>query len=260
MAAKKKAMSSEHASYVKRKGHADAREFAEIMGMHDAIFSPTAKKDVADKYGNSFSVKSGEKKWQIFLYGRTRFTENFEFRDRPIGRYFISCIDAFPESREEYLSDKAKYKERLQEPMRALQRLLSERETLEWFLHKSLFNSNEVNYLVIKEQGAFHVFDSVEVVKTIASSITVENSKARQAGQMDDQKVIFKIQHGEKKTLGEIEMRNDSEVHYREVKFWLSKPITFSLLVSKIQEKGALVGGNVKLYGQAKKLLKWYKE
>ncbi|MGB9721985.1 MAG: hypothetical protein ACPL28_10975 [bacterium] len=30
---KKKAMTSEKASYVKRKGHADAREFAQVLGI-----------------------------------------------------------------------------------------------------------------------------------------------------------------------------------------------------------------------------------
>lgn len=260
MTEKKKAMRSERASYVKRQGHADAREFAEIMGMHDAIFSPTAKKDVADRYGNSFSVKSGEKKWQIFLYGKTRFTENFEFKDRAIGRYFIYCIDAFPENREEYLSNKTKYKMRLQEPMKALCELLSERPTLEWFLNKSLFNSNEVNYLVIKEGGAFHVFDSTEVVRVIASSVIVENSKARQRGQMDDQKVVFRIKEGDKqKTLGEIEMRNDSDIHYREVKFWMSKSVTLAVLLNKIQGEHMIKEGKVRLRGKAIKLTKWYK-
>jgi len=65
--AKKKAMSSEKASYVKRKGHADAREFAICLGIGKEYRSePQAKKDVIDSEGRSYSVKSGEKKWQIF--------------------------------------------------------------------------------------------------------------------------------------------------------------------------------------------------
>lgn len=38
-------------------------------------------------------------------------------------------------------------------------------------------------------------------------------------------------------TCGEIEVRNDSEVHYRELKFWLHKKHTLSLLLQFITEK-----------------------
>jgi hypothetical protein len=55
-----------------------------------------------------------------------------------------------------------------------------------------------------------------DVVKVLSEKISVENSKARQKGQIDDQKVVFKV---DKRTIGEIEMRNDSDVHYREVNF-----------------------------------------
>ncbi len=46
---KKKAMTSEKASYVKRKGHEDAREFAIALGIGKEFRSdPIAKKDVID--------------------------------------------------------------------------------------------------------------------------------------------------------------------------------------------------------------------
>ncbi|MEW6481441.1 MAG: hypothetical protein AB1397_00275, partial [bacterium] len=63
------------------------------------------------------------------------------------------------------------------------------------------------------------------------TNIIVENSKARRITQMPNQKVIFKINQ---RTCGEIEMRNDSEVHYREIKFWLSKIHIVNLLFEKI--------------------------
>ena len=44
---KKKAMSSEKASYVKRKGHEDSREFAELLGIGKEFKNDLkAKKDV----------------------------------------------------------------------------------------------------------------------------------------------------------------------------------------------------------------------
>lgn len=57
-----------------------------------------------------------------------------------------------------------------------------------------------------------------------------------------EQKVIFKVKNTSPKTLerfpfitiGEIEMRNDSVVHFREIKFWMSKDKTFKLLKSNI--------------------------
>ena len=68
MAPKKKAMTSEKASFVKRRGHADARKFAEVLGIGKEFKSdPTAKKDVIDLRGYSYSVKSGEKNGKFFF-------------------------------------------------------------------------------------------------------------------------------------------------------------------------------------------------
>ncbi len=252
---KKKAMTSEKASYVKRKGHADAREFAELLGIGREYRSePQAKKDVIDLEGHSYSVKSGEKKWQIFLYGRTRFESDYTFRGmNGLGDLFLRCINSFPEKREEYLRNKDEYKRKLQEPMRELCNRLSEKRLLAAFIDKSIFNSGEVDFLVIKEEGIFHVFGNKEVVNTLVNNYEVENSKAKGKNQLDDQKVIFRVKG---KTHGEIEMRNDSDIHYREVKFWLDKKLTFNLL--KLEIRGTKnFNEKIVLYGKAvSKLLK----
>jgi len=91
-----------------------------------------------------------------------------------------------------------------------------------------------------------------DVVKVLSEKISVENSKARQKGQIDDQKVVFKL---DKRTIGEIEMRNDSDVHYREVKFWLNKDKTFKILQENIQNR-SLLKENVIIYGESIKKLK----
>lgn len=91
-----------------------------------------------------------------------------------------------------------------------------------------------------------------DVVKVLSEKISVENSKARQKGQIDDQKVVFKV---DKRTIGEIEMRNDSDVHYREVKFWLNKDKTFKILQENIQNR-SLLKENVIIYGESIKKLK----
>lgn len=253
--AKKKAMTSEKASYVKRKGHADAREFAECLGIGKEYKSePQAKKDVIDLEGHSYSVKSGEKKWQIFLYGKTRFEKDYTFRGmNGLGELFLQCIETFPELRSHYLKNKELYKNNLQKPMRKLCRRLKEKRILAAFIDKSMFNSGEVDFLVIKNGENFHVFWGREVVEILTQCFEVENSKARGKNQFDDQKVIFKVSG---KTYGEIEMRNDSEIHYREIKFWLDKKLTFNLLKSKI-DKTQNFDTMIILYGKAiNKLLK----
>lgn len=233
--AKKKAMTSQKASYVKRKGHADAKEFAKCLGIGKEYKSdPKAKKDVIDSNGYSYSVKSGEKKWQIFLYGKSRFEKDYTFKAMDgIGDLFLECIESFPETYGDYLKDKISYKKKLQEPMRKLCKKLQDKRVLAAFLEKSIFNSGEVDFLVIKEENSFHVFWSRDVVDILTKNYEVENSKVRTKNQMNDQKVIFKVG---KKTHGEIEMRNDSDVHYREVKFWLDKKLTLELLTSQIKE------------------------
>jgi hypothetical protein len=241
-------MSSERARDVRRKGHDDAREFAVLLGIgKEYKTDPRAKKDVIDSEGRSYSVKSGEKKWQIFLYGKKRFEEDYTFRGmNGIGELFQECIESFPPSRSDYLKNKELYKTRLQGPMRRLAKKLAERRLLAAFIDKSLFNSGEVDFLVIKHEEEFHVFWGREVVKILAQHFEVKNSKAKGKGQMDDQKVIFKA-FG--KTYGEIEMRNDSEIHYREVKFWLDKKLIFALLKSEIRQ--SKVFNRVILYGDA---------
>lgn len=253
MVLKKKAMTSEKASFVKKRGHADAREFAELLGMKEFKSEPTAKKDVIDSRGYSYSVKSGEKKWQIFLYGKKRFESDYTFRGmNGIGQLFIDCIESFPELRSDYLKDKRRFKEKLQAPMRKLREKLGEKRLLAAFIDKSMFNSGEVNFLVVKDTKNFHVFWGRDVVDTLTESFAVENSKAKTKNQMDDQKVIFKVSG---RTYGEIEMRNDSEIHYREVKFWLDKNLTLNLLKSKVKPFKKL-NKKLFLYGKAIKKLK----
>ena len=256
--AKKKAMTHEKASYVKRKGHVDAREFAECLGIGKEYRSdPQAKKDVIDSDGHSYSVKSGEKKWQIFLYGKTRFEKDYTFRGmNGLGELFLQCIESFPELRNDYLKNKELYKRELQKPMRELCQRLREKRLLGAFIDKSMFNSGEVDFLVIKEERIFHIFSNSDVVDVLTKNYEVENSKARGKNQIDDQKVVFKVGG---KTHGEIEMRNDSDVHYREVKFWLDKKLTFDLLKSQINRVKKLTS-RIILYGKAiNKLSKIYK-
>jgi hypothetical protein len=247
---RKRAMTTEQAREVRRKGHEDARLFAEKLGIGKEFQSdPTAKKDIIDSEGHSYSVKSGQKKWQIFLYGKTRFKEDYVFQGmNGVAQILLECINSFPENREEYLEDKSRYKERLSQNMEKLKEKLSERRLLKSFLDKSLFNSGEVNFFVIKENEIFHLFSSRDVVDSLSEVYEVENSTARRKGEMESQKVVFKVNGI---TNGEIEMRNDSDVHYREIKFWLDKKKTLNILKEKIKE-GKKYNDFIVVYGKAR--------
>ena len=112
-----------------------------------------------------------------------------------------------------------------------------------------------MDYFTVKEGQIFHIFDAQEVIKTIDESVKLVNSKASQTGQMNDQKVVFKLINADV-TIGEIEMRNDSQVHYREIKFWMEREKTLRLLKTKIKPiKQKFV--RIIAYGQAVKKFKF---
>jgi len=78
---KKRALDSDAAREVRQKGHDDALEFAKELGLKvDYNNDLKAKKDVIDPSGDAHSVKSGVKKWQVFLYGKNRFDSDEGFQ------------------------------------------------------------------------------------------------------------------------------------------------------------------------------------
>lgn len=247
---KRRAMTTEAARRVKLAGHAAEKEFADIIG--GQIYPGTRKKDVIDAQNNIHSVKSGDKKWQIFLYSKKRFEESIGFIGASL---FVECINSFPEKRTDYLQNKQIYKEALKSNMRNLKDFLADSSQIFLhsnkliFLQEAIFHSSEVDYFTVKENNIFHIFDALEVIITIDNSTEVTNSKAIQADQMDDQKVIFKLSDRDI-TIGEIEMRNDSDVHYRQVKFWMDRAITLELLKEKISPSRKKTE-NIITYGKA---------
>jgi len=254
---KKRALSSERARWVRQSGHNDALEFAIAIGLpRDYKNDPQAKKDVIDPSGDAHSVKSGEKKWQVFLYRLTRFQSDDAFRAmNGIGELLIKCINSFPAAFSDYQTDKGASKERLREHMRALLEKLSDKVRLRAFMNKSLFNGGEVNYLTAKESGVFHVFLNKDVIDVLSENLEVANSRAISAGNVAEQKVIFKYKGV---NLAELEMRNDSKIHYREVRFNMVKPRVMGLLLEKIpitshyNEKVIVHGTALKKFGNWK--------
>jgi hypothetical protein len=92
------------ARILRQRGHNDATEFAMAIGLLQGYKNdPHAKKDVIDPSGDAHSIKSGDKKWQIFLYGYSRFQTDDAFAVmNGLGALLLQCIDAFPKTFAEY--------------------------------------------------------------------------------------------------------------------------------------------------------------
>ena len=247
---KKRAMSSEQASLKKLKGHKVEEEFARAIGGEVNKSSQQDKKDVLDRQHRTYSVKGGTW-WQIFLYRKSRLESNTIFQSiGEIASILIDCIDVFPPSRDEYLRSKHNYKIALQAPMQALKEELTNKKLLAAFLSKALFNGGEVNFLAIKARDEnFHIFKQQYVVNCLCEQLSVANSMANRAGTYNAQKVLFKYtnQSAKQRNLGEIEIRNDSEKHYKEAKCRFNGHKTFDIL-SRGTERKASTGSNVYYY------------
>ena len=98
-------------------------------------------------------------------------------------------------------------------------------------------------------QGVFHVFHHTEVIHVFADNLEVCNSRAITSDQTPEQKVL--LRHNGV-NLGEIEMRNDSKIHYREIRFNMIKPKVMELLFAKIPQTDKY-NNLVLLYGRASK-------
>jgi hypothetical protein len=149
----------------------------------------------------------------------------------------------------EYESDKDAAKERLRIPMRHIAEKLQEKARLRAFLNKSLFNGGEVNYLTVKHEGKFHVFLNKDVIDVLGDTLEVCNSRAITLNQKPEQKVLLRYKGI---NVGELEMRNESPVHYREIRFNMIKPKVMSLLFAKIPKTGEY-NNIVYIYGNASK-------
>lgn len=231
---KSRASTSSAARKYRKKGHDDALQFAKLIGLQeDYKNDKKAKKDVIDPSGDAHSLKSGQKKWQIFLYTRNRFIEDPTFGAmNGIGEILVCCIDSFPKHYADYTGRrKWQAKEKLRKSMRDLKEKLSHKSRLKAFLSKSIFNSGEVNYLTVKHEGQYHVFLNKDIIDLLSQKLKVENSKARQKGQVDEQKVLLKYNNI---NIGEIEMRNDSKIHYKEIRFNMYKQRVMEILFKEM--------------------------
>lgn len=242
---------SRHARQYNLSGHRVALEFARSIGLSaDYRNDLQAKKDVIDPSGDAHSVKSGTRKWQIFLYSRTRFIEDDGFQAlNGVGSLLVHCIDAFPPRYEDYRGNEDAAKQRLRTPMRELKDRLQRRALMRAFLMKAIFNGGEVDYLTIYHEERFHVFRNRDVIDAMGEHFEVENSQARTRSQTPEQKVLFRH---DGRNVGELEMRNDSPTHYQQVRFNMNIPNAKQLIFDNITDKSEY-SDNVWSYGAARR-------
>ena len=225
-----RASDPDQARETRQRGHANALAFAQAIVMQaDYRNDPQAQKDVIDPSGDSHSLKSGAKKWQIFLYGRNRFESDDGFQAlNGVGELLIHCIDTFPPEFNDYRRNPNPSKQRLRTPMRELKDRFQRKALLRAFLMKSIFNGGEVNYLTVLPENQYHVFLNSDVVRLMGDAFEVTNSGS-QKDNPPEQKVLFRHNN---RNVGELEMRNDSRQHYQEVRFNMIVPRAVSLLLT----------------------------
>lgn len=266
MSQPEKGMTPEQATAKKVSGHRNEKHFAQIIGGVVNPIDHNRKQDVHDlRSGWRYSVKAG-KKWQIFLYARSRFGVNTTIKGiGGLSNAMIRCIDTLPPSREERERFPAHYKELLKTPMRELASLLQEENNLRAFFSMAAFDAGRVDFLSILpasinqvtaaiEEKVFHVFDAAEVVEHLCADMEVVNSQARGRGQTDAQKTVFRCPDsaGRMRNVGEIELRTDMH-NYGRMKFWLQSARVLQILQANISRNGQ-VGGQIVLYGKAGKV------
>lgn len=97
----------------------------------------------------------------------------------------------------------------------------------------------------------FHLFSAQDVVSLLSTKLQIENSRARGRGQMDAQKVIFRY---DDRNVGEIEIRTDSKVHYKQAK-WRFNSASILTLLTRNLESAYVEDRQVSVYGSVKDYL-----
>jgi len=264
---KRRAASSEVSREKKLGGHQNERDFADLIGGQRII--GTKKGDVVDPQGRKYSVKSG-KKWQVFLYSYDRilqsnylnvltpcleaFTTDAEkyFADRELClQYKESYIAKHGREKAKTLKNEdikknfpnneyIKSKDKLAQSTLIVCENLKSKSNRRKFLQEAIFNGAEVDFLAIKDDtfkrdGLYRVYERDEVLSILSSELSPGISNAGNVPEdynVSGQKTLlrYKTSSGIEKNIVEIEIRNDSVQHFREVRFNMYSKDTLILL------------------------------
>ncbi len=291
---RRRAPSSKVSSDKKLGGHQREGDYATLIG--GKVINGTQKGDVKDKIGNLHSVKSG-KKWQVFLYGYERICESRYLNIlRPCLDAFPKDFNQYVKDRTKCISFKEGYvknhgkdatrrlsnevvikqlganayvesKNQLAKTTISTCSALKNKDFLHKFLDEALFNSGEVEFLAIKDDtykkdGLFKIFAREDVLDILSSELFPSISIAGRVPEdynVAGQKTLLCYMKTpvRAKNIVEIEIRNDSRIHYRQVRFNMYSEDTLSLLIDRAQPLPIkYFHENVVVYGKATLLLK----
>ena len=282
---RRRAASSEISSEKKLGGHRNEDEFASLI--NGVVIKGTQKGDVEDQKGFLYSVKSG-KKWQVFLYGFERINSskhlqvlqpcleafpkqsNIYFKDRTsVIEFKENYVKKHGREKAKKLSNgevvdtlgKNEYvtsKNKLAKATDEVCKMLKDKSFLQDFLDEALFNNKEVSYLAIKDttfrkDDAYKVFTRKDVLEILSSELFPATSKAGNVPEdfnVSGQKTLlcYKTKNGTQKNIVEIEIRNDSETHYRQVRFNMYSRDALTLLLNKLEKNSKVMAGKKLLY------------
>jgi hypothetical protein len=212
-------------------------------------------------YGkNRLTETSSGKNDDDFINGRNKDMSGFLTRE----------IDAFPEDWNTYSADKTEVKTllsqmsqeevynrlgennsyisskmKLQKVTEEFAANLNDKANLRKFLEKSMFDNDSCQKFIVVKNNKVHIFEKQHVLDTLTSALSADVSSAGR--RKDDynvggQKVVLKADfttrptqknpEGSVKTNNvlEVEIRNDSAQHYREVRLNLLGAKAFALL------------------------------
>jgi len=286
---RRRAPSSKISSEKKISGHQREADYSDLI--EGEVIKGTQKGDVKDKNNVLHSVKSG-KKWQIFLYSYNRISDSKYLKIlKPCLDSFPTDYNSYRMDREKCIAYKENYiKENGREAAKKLSNkevenqlgsnvyidsktklgmttdhiceTLKSKDFLYNFLGESIFNNQDVKYLAIKDthyndDGVFKVFDRHDVLKTFTGNLNPSISKAGHVPEdfnVAGQKTLltYKKNNGRQKNIVEIEIRNDSELHYRQVRFNMYSKDALFLLSNRLKIlKKKSVADNVIAFNQA---------
>ena len=241
---KKKSMTKEKASFVKKAGHYNEDEFALLI--QGETIGNTGKTDVKKGLWN-FSLKKECKRIQFALYSAN--SKHWK-QDSEISNLCKACIDIYPPTFAEYADNKPLFKALLREKMIVLKDWLQNNDNVCTFFHQFITNNGEIHFVVMKDGDHQHIFDAQEVVQTLSKETMICNSQATKTGETSEQKVIVKYKNDKDKwkNLVEIEMRNSSPNHFAQFLCVCNRDDLFCLLKRCISHT-TNIGDNIVAYG-----------
>ena len=270
---RRRAASSAISSAKKIGGHKNEDTYASLIEGH--VIKGTQKGDVSDQKDFLYSVKSGEK-WQIFLYGHERISQSsflnilepcltafpadsekyfqdrikcIEFKEayiRKHGKELAKNLSNETVSRSIGKNEYVDSKTRLAKATSKVAQALEEKDFLRSFLSEAIFNNVEVSYLAAKDStfmkdNVYKTFHRNDVLDVFTSKLSPSTSNAGHNSQdfnVPGQKTLlrYSLDGGAEKNLVEIEIRNDSPTHYRQVRFNMYSKDALTLLHQNLEE------------------------